>query len=43
MSKVNIAKGNFRFAPLMYLKSALESIDKMPSQPLMKLLKNMWK
>lgn len=27
---VNIAKGNFRFAPVMYLKSALESIDKMP-------------
>ncbi len=28
--EVNIAKGNFRFAPVMYLKSALESIDKMP-------------
>ena len=27
---VNIAKGNFRFAPLMYLKPALENIDKMP-------------
>ncbi len=27
---VNIAKGNFRFAPVMYLKSALENIDKMP-------------
>ena len=27
---VNIAKGNFRFAPLMYLQSALENIDKMP-------------
>ncbi len=27
---VNIAKGNFRFAPLIYLESALESIDKMP-------------
>jgi cell filamentation protein len=27
---VNIAKGNFRFAPLMYLKAALESIYKMP-------------
>ena len=27
---VNIAKGNFRFVPLMYLKPALESIDKMP-------------
>ena len=26
---VNIAKGNFRFAPLMYLKPSLEHIDKM--------------
>ena len=28
--KVNIAKGNFRFAPLMYLEMALQNIDKMP-------------
>ena len=28
--EVNIAKGNFRFARLMYLESALENIDKMP-------------
>ncbi len=28
--EVNIAKGNFRFAPLMYLKPSLEYIDKMP-------------
>ena len=27
---VNIAKGNFRFAPVMYLQAALENIDKMP-------------
>lgn len=27
---VNLAKGNFRFAPVMYLQSALENIDKMP-------------
>ena len=27
---VNIAMGNFRFAPLMYLQAALENIDKMP-------------
>ena len=27
---VNIAKGNFRFVPVMYLKSALEHIDNMP-------------
>lgn len=27
---VNIAKGNFRFAPVMYLQTALETIEKMP-------------
>lgn len=27
---VNIAKGNFRFAPVMYLEAALESVEKMP-------------
>ena len=27
---VNIAKGNFRFAPIMYLEAALENIEKMP-------------
>ena len=27
---VNLAKGNFRFAPVMYLKNALDSIDNMP-------------
>ena len=27
---VNIAKSNFRFAPLMYIESALKNIDKMP-------------
>ena len=27
---VNISKGNFRFAPLMYLEAAIENIDKMP-------------
>ena len=26
----NIAKGNFRFAPVMYLKASLEHIDSMP-------------
>ena len=30
MRTVNIAKGNFRFAPVMYLDSALQHIDKMP-------------
>ena len=27
---VNIAKGNFRFAPVMYLKPAIDNIEKMP-------------
>ncbi len=27
---VNISKGNFRFAPLMYLKQSLDNIDTMP-------------
>ena len=27
---LNLAKGNFRFAPLMYLEAALGNIDKMP-------------
>ena len=30
MRTVNIVKGNFRFAPVMYLHQALESIDQMP-------------
>ncbi|MCM1245322.1 MAG: Fic family protein [Roseburia sp.] len=28
--EVNISKGNFRFAPIMYLQPALENIEKMP-------------
>ena len=28
----NISKGNFRFAPVMYLKEALKNIDKMPQR-----------
>lgn len=30
MRTVNIAKGNFRFAPVMYLEAALNHIDNMP-------------
>ena len=30
LRKVNIAKGDFRFAPLMYLQQSLEHIDAMP-------------
>ena len=32
--EVNIAKGNFRFAPVMYLGSALNHIDNMPQSTL---------
>lgn len=27
---VNVSKGNFRFAPLMYLETAIKNVDKMP-------------
>ena len=30
MREVNLAKGNFRFAPVMYLKAAVENEEKMP-------------
>lgn len=30
LREVNIAKSNFRFAPVMYLQAALENIEKMP-------------
>lgn len=30
LREVNIAKGNFRFAPIMYLEAALQNIEKMP-------------
>jgi cell filamentation protein len=29
---VNISKGDFRFAPIMYLQTSLQNIDKMPQQ-----------
>ncbi len=32
MREVNIAKGNFRFAPLMYLEQSLKHINKMPQK-----------
>lgn len=35
---VNLAKGNFRFAPLMYLEPALENIDKMPQSTFDKII-----
>lgn len=30
LRNVNLAKGGFRFAPLMYLQAAIENIEKMP-------------
>ena len=30
MRTVNMAKGNFRFVPVMYLEAAIENIEKMP-------------
>jgi cell filamentation protein len=35
---VNIAKGNFRFVPIMYLQQSLENIDKMPHQDFEKII-----
>ncbi len=35
---VNIAKGNFRFVPLMYLQSALKNIEKMPQSTFDKII-----
>lgn len=32
MRKVNISKGNFRFAPVMYLEPAIKNIEKMPQK-----------
>lgn len=36
---VNLAKGNFRFAPFIYLKEALEKIDEMPEDNFSDILK----
>lgn len=35
---VNIAKGNFRFASVMYLREALESIEKMPQSAFVEII-----
>lgn len=35
---VNIAKGNFRFAPLMYLPQSLENIDSLPQDNFEKII-----
>ena len=36
---VNIAKGNFRFAPVMYLEQSLKYIDKMPQSTYEEIIK----
>ena len=35
---VNLAKGNFRFAPLIYLEAALANVDKMPQSTYDKII-----
>ena len=35
---VNISKGNFRFAPVMYLEVSLENIEKMPQDSFDKIV-----
>ena len=37
--EVNIAKGNFRFAPAMYLEEALKKIDEMPQDTFDNIIK----
>lgn len=36
---VNIAKGNFRFAPVMYLEAALSNMEKMPQSTFDEIIK----
>jgi len=38
---VNSAKGNFRFAPVMYLEYSLKHIDQMPQATFEEIIKNM--
>ena len=40
---VNLAKGNFRFAPVLYLESALHSIEQMPQSTFEEIVENMWR
>jgi len=39
MRNVNIAKGNFRFAPVMYLEDVLKRIDEMPQDNFDEIIK----
>lgn len=36
--QVNLAKGNFRFAPVMYLQEALKNVDNMPQSSFEKIV-----
>lgn len=36
--QVNLAKGNFRFAPVMYLNASLQNIEKMPQNSFEKII-----
>jgi cell filamentation protein len=38
LREVNISKGNFRFAPLVYLEQSLENINKMPQNNFNKIV-----
>ena len=38
--EVNLSKGSFRFAPLMYLKQSLKHIDKMPQGTFNEIIEN---
>lgn len=39
----NISKGNFRFAPVMYLQAAIENVEKMPQSTFDEIVENMLK
>jgi cell filamentation protein len=41
--EVNISKGSFRFAPVMYLGEALKNIEKMPQKEFEQIVENMLK
>ena len=43
MRDLNIAKGNFRFAPLMYLRSALDNISHMPQSSFEEIIEEVWR
>lgn len=40
---MNLAKGGFRFAPVLYLDAALERIEAMPQGTFNEIIASMWK